>query len=108
MPGVFPVLRTGAAAQYPLQREVRHSAEVVRFLDGSEQAYQNQAGPRYRWILDLSLLDDGEIAKLKAFFEQQKGRWGAFSFTDPWSGVTYTTCSFETDVFPQVQTAEDR
>ncbi len=31
----FPVLKTGAAAQYPLDRGVRFSTQAVRFMDGS-------------------------------------------------------------------------
>ncbi len=108
MPGVFPTLRTGATAQYPLLREVRFSTEIVRFLDGSEQAYRNGAAPRSRWVLDLSALDDREVAMLKAFFEQQKGRWGTFTFADPWTGQVYPACSFENDTFPQAQNGEDR
>lgn len=108
MPGSFPALRTGAVAQYPLVREVRYSSEVVRFLDGSEQAYRNQATSRRRWTIHLALLDDREVAALKEFFEQQKGAWGTFSFTDPWTGAVATTCSFENDTFPQAQDAENR
>ncbi len=108
MPGTFPTLRTGAIAQYPLARELRQAAETVTFLDGSAQAYRLQAAPLHRWTLKLDLLDDRELSTLRAFFEQQKARWGTFSFTDPWTNVTYPQCSFERDTFPQQQRAENR
>jgi hypothetical protein len=108
MPGVFPTLRTGATAQYPMTRLLDGGAELVCFLDGSAQAYRSQATGRRRWTIDLSLLDDSELARLRGFFEQQKGAWGAFSFTDPATGAVFPACSFENDVFPQTQEADSR
>ena len=108
MSGVFPPLRTGAIAQYPLARELRQTAEIVTFLDGSEQSYRSMPSARCRWMIRLELLDDAEAARLRAFFEQQKGRWGTFSFTDPWTGIAHTQCSFETDTFPHTQDGEGR
>jgi len=108
LPGIFPTLSTGAVAQYPLGRELRQSAEIVTFLDGSEQAYRNQAAPRRRWVVELALLSDREVALLKAFFEEQKGRWGTFSFTDPWDSAAYPSCSFESDSFPHEMSSEGR
>jgi hypothetical protein len=108
MPGVFPQLRTGAVAQYPWRCELETTTEVLQFLDGSEQAYQLRSAPRRRWTIELTLLDDNEVATLRAFFRQQKGRWGTFSFNDPVSGATYDKCGFESDVFPQTQEGEGR
>lgn len=108
MPGSFPILRSGAIAQYPLVRELRENAEVVRFLDGSAQAYRNQPGPFRRWVIDLALLDEIELGALRQFFEQQKGGWGSFGFNDPFSGETFAACSFENDQFPESQEAEGR
>ena len=108
MPGTFPSLRTGALAQFPLRRELRRASEVVRFLDGSEQAYRAASGERRRWLIDLALLDAREAAQLRAFFEQQKGRWGTFAFTDPATGQSYASCSFESDAFPEKQECEGR
>lgn len=108
MPGTFPTLKTGAVSQYPLLRELRWSAEVLEFLDGSQQAYRREPAARRRWSITLDVLDDAEIALLKDFFEQQKGAWSSFAFTDPFTGVTYANCSFASDVFPHVQTAENR
>lgn len=108
MPGSFPNLQTGAVCQYPLVREFSFATEMVRFLDGSEQRYRAAAAPLHRWVVDLALLDDGEVATLKAFFENQKGRWGVFSFRDPVAGIVYPQCSFEDDSFPLRQIAEAR
>jgi hypothetical protein len=106
MPGTFPALRTGAVAQYPLTRELAHATQVVRFLDGSEQTYRDSGTARRRWLIELSLLGDYEIAGLRAFFEEQKGRWGTFTFVDPGTGLPHANCSFEDDVFPEVQQSE--
>jgi len=108
MPGTFPSLRTGAVAQFPLTREVRCPADVVRFLDGSEQAYRLAGSPRRRWSIDLGLLDAREMARLRAFFEQQKGRWGIFAFVDALTGQSHPTCSFEDDALFEQQEGEGR
>jgi len=108
MPGTFPTLSTGAIAQYPLMRELHLGAEALRFLDGSAQAYRNQAAARRRWVIDLALLNEAETGTLREFFEEQKGAWGAFRFTDPWTGATFDSCSFDDDVFPERQEGEGR
>ncbi len=107
MPGTFPQLRTGAIAQYPLSRQLAAPSETVRFLDGAEQHYRN-LGPLRRWSIALRLLSAAELANLREFFHQQKGRWGAFAFTDPLSGITYPACSFADDAFPELHDGEVR
>jgi hypothetical protein len=93
----FPVLKTGAVAQYPAGKSLRYRNQVVRFLDGSEQRYRDSAGPLHQWIIRLSELDDGEMAALEAFFEENQGRLGSFAFTDPWDGSQYSNCSLAQD-----------
>ncbi len=108
MPGSFPTLKTGAVSQYPLLRELLWTAEVLEFLDGSQQSYRREPAARQRWTIALDLLDDAEIAALKAFFDEQKGAWGSFEFTDPFTSVTHPNCSFASDVFPHTQSGESR
>jgi hypothetical protein len=50
-----------------------------------------------RWTLRLDLLDEAELEVLKQFFEQNRGRAGTFSFTDPWDGTVYSNCRFQDD-----------
>lgn len=101
MPGTFPVLKTAALAQYPLERVPRFAVETVEFLDFKKQLYRDLASGRRQWVVSLEKLDEPEIARLKEFFEQQKGRWGTFSFTDPWDGTVHPNCSFADDALPQ-------
>src|SRR5581483_1219065 len=93
----FPSLKTGAVAQYPLDRRRRFSTQVLRFLDGSEQRFAGFGGPLRRCVIRLDLLDESELANLETFFVEQGGRAGNFSFTDPWDGMVYPRCSFEDD-----------
>ncbi len=90
----FPVLRTGAIAQYGLDREVARSTEIVRFMDGSEQRCRSYGAPMLRWVVRLDQLDEGELAALDDFFVQN-GLTGTFSFTDPVDGSIHDNCSFE-------------
>ncbi len=93
----FPVLKTGAVAQYPLDRSRRFSTEVLRFLDGSEQRFAQFGTALKRWVIRLELLDEAELAGVEEFFVEQAGRAGSFSFTDPWDGTVYPRCSFDSD-----------
>lgn len=108
MPGTFPRLRTSALAQYPLGRAPRFSVEALEFLNFSRQVYRDLASARKSWVIDLEKLDESEVARLKEFFEQQRGRWGFFSFTDPWDNTVHAQCSFAEDGFPQQQDEEGR
>lgn len=93
----FPALKTGAVAQYPLDRTRRFSTQVLRFLDGSEQRFAGFGAPLKRWLIRLELLDEVELAGIEEFFAEQNGRAGTFVFTDPWDGTVHASCSFETD-----------
>ena len=85
-----PLLRTGAVAQYPLERTIRFRTQMVRFLDGSQQRYPLQGRVLRRWEIHLEFLDERELATLHDFMEQQAG--AVFSFPDPVSGELVTRC----------------
>ena len=90
----FPVLKTGAVAQYPSDRIRQYSTTVLRFVDGSEQRFRGYGSRLRRWTIRLDLLDESELANLQEFFESQGGQAGTFSFTDPFDGTVYPSCSF--------------
>jgi phage-related protein len=93
----FPTLKTGVVAQYPSDRSRQFSTQVFRFLDGSEQRFPGYGTPLRHWMIRLDLLDEAELVNLEQFFEDEGGRAGTFSFTDPFDGNVYPNCSFETD-----------
>lgn len=86
----FPVLKTGAVAQYPLGFGVRYATQAVRFLDGSQQKYRLTGNRLRRWTIELDLLDEQELAAVIAFVEQQGS--AVFAFTDPLTGNTVLNC----------------
>jgi hypothetical protein len=86
----FPTLKTGAVAQYPLQTGLRYASGVVQFLDGSRQSYRIQGPALRRWSIQLNGLDEGELADVTAFVEQQC--LAPFTFTDPVTGQTAARC----------------
>ena len=51
-----------------------------------EQRYRDSAGARLEWEIQLSELDEGELAAIEEFFLANQGAFGSFSFTDPWDG----------------------
>jgi hypothetical protein len=92
----FPRLKTGAVAQYPATRARSYATDVHRFVDGSEQAYRASAR-RLRWVVRLDLLDETELVELQRFAVSMQGRFGSFSFEDPWDGTVHPDCSMDQD-----------
>jgi hypothetical protein len=86
----FPTLRTGAVAQYPLDRTVRFQTQSVRFMDGSQQRFRLYGSGLRRWVIRLTLLDEQELAAVAAFMEQQGST--VFPFTDPVTGDQVPRC----------------
>jgi|SRR5579863_6952342 len=86
----FPVLKTEAVAQYPLDRGVRYSTQAVRFMDGSQQKFRLIGVGLRRWTLKLDLLDERELGAFIAFVEQQGT--ASFAFKDPVTGDNVTSC----------------
>src|SRR5579872_3108871 len=97
MPGIFPLLRTGAVAQYPATKTAQYSSFIVRFMDGSDQRYRQFTPALLRWNIKLNLLDEGELHAFEQFFATQQGGFGTFSFMDPWTQTVYPNCSFAQD-----------
>ena len=86
----FPTLRTGAVAQYPLERAVHFPVQSVRFLNGSRQSYRLSGRGLRKLTIHLDLLDEAEVAALIAFADAQGSH--AFDFTDPVTGVAVSKC----------------
>ena len=93
----FPLLKTGVVAQYPTDRARNFSTAVVRFLDGSEQRFPGYGSALRTWTIHYELLDESELAAIEEFFESQGGQAQTFSFTDPFDGTVYPSCSFVSD-----------
>ena len=95
----FPTLKTGAVAQYPAAHSIQYRTDIVRFVDGSEQKLRNSPLFLLSWELSLDQLDEQELSTLAAFFASAQGAAASFSFTDPWTGLTYPSCSLDGDSF---------
>jgi|SRR5947209_4879386 len=93
----FPILKTGSVLQYPAEKATAYSTQVIRFVDGSEQRFRDFKTKLRRWIIRLDQLDEGEMISARNFFRTQRGAAGDFSFTDPWDGTEYASCSLGSD-----------
>ena len=100
----FPTLKTGAVAQYPLNRGLRFQTQAVRFMDGSLQRYRIYGTNLRRWVVKLDLLDEQELGALIAFVEQQGG--ATFAFTDPLTGNNVANCMISGQSFKAAMTDE--
>jgi hypothetical protein len=96
---MFPTLKTGAVMQYPATRRLNYNTDTIRFLDGTEQRFRDNPSVLHQWTIQLDLLDESELAALDQFFITNQGRFGSFSFTDPWDGTVYPNCSLAKDTF---------
>ena len=93
----FPILVTGAPAQYPLKVRYEWPSRVLRFVDGREQRFASGRGPQKRWRIQLEYLTDGEANRLCRFFMNRRGKHEAFSFFDPSSNEEMSECYFGAD-----------
>jgi hypothetical protein len=90
----FPILTSGAVTQYPAQITSGQGAQVIRFMDASDQRYLTQPRAYRQWQIRLDLLNENEIQALEAFFTGQSGDYSPFNFPDPFSGTTVPNCRF--------------
>jgi hypothetical protein len=100
----FPILKTGAPAQYPLDRGVRYATQAVRFMDGSRQRFKLYGAGLRKWTLKLDLLDEQELGAVIAFVEQQGS--APFAFTDPTTGSVAAKCVISGGQFDATLTRE--
>ena len=105
---MFPTLKTGAVMQYPAKRTLLYKTDIIRFLDGTEQRFRDSASLLHQWTIPLDLLDESELADFDQFFISNQGRFGTFSFTDPWDGTVYPNCSLAKDTFSLTLSGEMR
>lgn len=103
---MFPQLKTGVVMQYPAQRSVTYSTLALQFVDGTEQRFNNYKAGLHRWVIQLSLLDQGELQQLKLFFTDVEGAAQNFTFTDPWDGTNYASCCLSSDSMAAVLAGE--
>jgi hypothetical protein len=90
---LFPALKTGAVAQAPFGAWTRFRTEVIRFSGGGEQRYA-LGGARRGWLVELSVLDEGEMQALMNFYGQHALYGVRFEFRDPFSGEVFEDCYF--------------
>lgn len=104
----FPKLRTGAVTQYPSARRLTYATCVTKFVDGREQRFREIGRAIQSWLIQLHHLSDEEMRDVAAFFDSMQGRFGSFSFTDPWDETEYPNCSFDQDAFSMRALEEGR
>jgi len=101
---IFPVLKTGAIAQYPLDSGVSYLTQAVRFMDGSQQKFRLIGTGLRQWTLKLDQLDEQELAAVIAFVEQQGS--AVFAFTDPVTGDNVARCVISGQQFDATMNGE--
>ena len=83
----FPLLSTGAVAQYPLATVSSQGTGVIRFVDGTDQRFSVQGRALRQWQIRLSLLnEDGALVP--------NCRFAASAFSSEYAGIDLTGTSF--------------
>jgi hypothetical protein len=88
----FPTLSSGAVAQYGSPIGSVWPAQIIRFLDGTDQRFLASGRSFRRWLIDLRLLNESEVAAVEAFFTTVGGEYSTFTFPDPVSGIGVPNC----------------
>jgi hypothetical protein len=110
MSGTFPAL---PGIDQAIKRTPIYSTVVQVAPSGKEARAAFTATPRYRYELPVNFLRQvgyrtgiaDELALIQTLFDNNKGRWDTFSFTDPVDGVM-RTCRFDQDNLPLEKIAE--
>ncbi len=88
----FPTLTSGAVTQYGSPIGFVWPAQVLRFIDGTDQRFLSCGQVFRRWLINLRLLNESEIASLETFFSAMGGEYSTFTFPDPISGTAVPNC----------------
>ena len=107
---IFPPISSGAVTQYPATVQYSQSAQVIEYLDGSQQRYLLQPRMFRAWRINLTQLSEDEIQNVETFFAAQLGTYSTFTFPDPFTGKNVQNCryvsSFLTTTYVDVDDAE--
>ena len=104
----YPKLKTGSITQYPASREARYKTRSLRFLDGSEQTYPQQASSQDAAAFTYTSITDGEARLLESLVVESKGRYGEISLENPWTAQPEQGWRLDSDVVDLEWNAEGR
>lgn len=80
---VYPVLKSGVEAQYPLRRRTRHYIVSSRTPGGFVSRIRGGSEPELGWELRYKELTDAEARALEDLFAATRGGLESFTFVDP-------------------------
>ena len=69
----FPTLTSGAVAQYGSPIGYVRPAQIIRFVDGTDQRFLASSRALRRWFIDLRQLNQSEISAIEVFFSAMGG-----------------------------------
>lgn len=96
LPADFPVLSTGNRVQLPYTHG-RAFENVSVATEGGRYAYARRSASMRTWSAGGASLSNADALAIWNMFSRARGRWAAFGFTDPDSGVRYASCRFAAD-----------
>ena len=95
---IFPTIRNGATALYPLSRSRSFVTTVKQFCDDSEQRWVSQSYGLAVFKLQYTNILACDVNALLAFWRTAKGSWDS-TWSIVLSGVTYANMYFTDDNF---------
>lgn len=111
MPNIFPTLRSGQVARYPVEQRTSVMTGMVQFVNASEQRWQTK-GPIQSFVFKYSNVNSYDLGIMIDFFNQMKGAFVdaalANTFSVTLEGNTYNYCTFVDDQFTEVEMKTNR
>ena len=89
---------------FALQETINYGTLVSQYENGAEQRRQKWANTRRQWSLNFSNLDEGDKDNLVSFFEDKKGQFSSFTWTNHNDDAEYTV-RFADDGLSMIQKA---
>jgi hypothetical protein len=96
---VFPQLTTGAAAQYPIGKQLSQRSVQSVMEDQTIVALADEAANFVRWRISLRDLSDQEANALTAFFAATQGNLLPFLYLDPTANLLLWSEDFTQSVW---------
>jgi Conserved hypothetical protein 2217 (DUF2460) len=104
MAGTFPILSSGSAYKYPLNRKSGWLTRVNQFVDFTEQRWVTRQ-PLVAFVLQYKNISRADLATLKSFFDAQLGGYDN-TWTMDFDGYVFNDMVFDQDDFRPVEEDE--
>ncbi len=95
----YPILKSGAVAQYPLSRRTRHHILQTETPGGQVKRIHGGRTAEVGWTIQYEDLTDAEAGALELLFEASGGGLQTFRFVDPLANLLRSSGDLNAEVW---------